>query len=1447
MMTTSEGDLPRLVVTEPAELRAGPQDAPTAAWPVIGSTTAEDGTAPWPAIGSTTARDSSAESAESAESVESVEQEAAMTAPSGNVPLAGSERPRAASHRLVGPVEAGDVIGVTLVVRPQPGSPALPDLEYWQATPPGQRRFLSPEEYTRVHGAGQADLDLVGAFAAAHGLTVTSSHAGRRSVEVQGSADQMAAAFGITLNQYEAPYPAAPRARKTGGGTDGGPATPTAQTYVHHGYDGAVSLPPELSDVVLAVVGLDNRRVSIPAGGTGDPTGASQLEVPAAAQYYGFPNVSAAGQTIGVFAPNPASYLQSDLTENYFPNLSDASYRTAPAAFNDIELIVSGTKYQNNPSAVQAITSTTPDSVLNAQPDGSILELTQDISTSATIAQGATVNVYFSEDSEQGWWTFLTRVLVPEGEPQPTVVTCSWVLASSDATEGPLSSSGTPAAQLTTVFQALAAQGVEVFIALGDWGSDDGVTDGNVHVSYPSSDQWVTSCGGTIIGTSAEYVWSDAWSTTSNFGGDFGNPMNQNSDFGATGGGVSTLLQTAPPYQIAAGITGATDSSGTQHTGRGVPDVAGMVAFDGFYVNGVPYNFVGTSCVAPLYAGLAAVLRSAFGITLGFLNPTLYQLRESAFNDITYGNNDSGDTPAAPYFTAGTGWDACTGLGSIKGTALVNGIASLLYTPNFYFQVNKGTFGLNEVEVNASYPQAMWLVLEGYTPDAVAAAGIAPTVTAVTGITVSVGAAEPEIASQPSTPQRILFPCTVSFGGAAVNTTADGGIFPVPGNPPTPVPVTLIAQPVIIGGKSLSARTTISLEPGADPFFANYNPAAGFDAFYLSQDLRVFTVIPGVNNAPIDGIVLSDSGNHTSWDTGGAYTYIKTLLGHLNSTYDSPSEPDAFGLFPDQSSAASGDSSVVPYSAEGYACYNFAVARVRLSGTPGGSSEANVRVLFRLFAAETSDTDFQASTYPSTTDGDGQPLAPELGSGWPAPVTIPFFATGNYQANSDYGANTDYSGTSINNQPISIGSGGEAYAYYGCYLNLYPSGQTISGKQVQSLLPSTHSCVVAQLVYDDAPMPTGSGVLQGPEYTTNFAQRNLQITYSDNPGPAATHRVPQTFDLRPGVAPGTGPLEDYPDELMIDWGQVPAGSVASIYWPQVAASDVLSLASELYSTHQLSAADAHTVQCTVPEGYTFVPIPSGTGAGGNFAGLFTVDLPQGITAGQEFTVTVRRLSTRQVTAPPPPPPPPPPPQAPQLAGQAAGAVTAGAVTAAPSAAVNGKRLQTMLNWRYVVGTFAVRIPVTTARTMLPLEENTLSIMKWRLGQLEPANRWVPVLERYIGYIAARVQGLGGRPNAIPPLQWGTFQPKPPAGDRRTAEYTGKIEGLSYDRFGDFEGFLLRTEAGDVHVFRSREAGIQELARFAWQDRVLISVLTNDGNRDVPAAIILRRAPGRWAP
>jgi hypothetical protein len=1338
-----------------------------------------------------------------------------MAVPDGYSALDGSERPRPDAHRLVGPVEADQVIGVTLILRPRPGSPPLPGLD----ARPGQ--VLTADEYARVYGAAQADLDAVTAFAAEAGLTVTERHAGRRTVTVTGTAARLNAAFGVTLNYYQAPRPPAVAHSQVSAEEE---AAPTV-LYTYHGYDGTVHVPARLAGIVLAVVGLDDRSLGGAGGSSGDPPNSQQAAVPTIAQYYNFPNSGAADQTIGVIAPSDppggsgrrlSGYLSNDILNLYFPNLTNASYRTKPV-LKDIALTVGANSYVNNTTSVSTA-------------NGFAMEVTQDISTCATTAQGATVNVYFTEITEQGLIVCLNRILQPEGENQPSVVTCSFSFWADDASVGSPSSSGSIAATVSPLFQALAAQGINVFIISQDKGSNDGVGGGSTHVNYPGSDPWVTSVGGTVIGnanTGPEWVWSNVGSASAV--GGFS---------GASGGGAS-LVFPLPGYQSAAGITQITDSAGTTTSNkRFIPDVAGMVAYGGastasnsdwFFINGTRFNFIGTSCATPLFAGLAAVLRSALGVAYGFLNPWLYQLGNSVCNDVTHGNNDPADGTNAPYYTAGAGWDACTGWGSIDGTKLLNGIASALYNPNFYFQVNKGTFGLDEVRLNATYanPTPMRLVLEGFTPNAVAAAGIAPTVTSsLPGITVTVGAAKPEIASAPDTPQRVYFPCSIAFAASAINTIANGGIFPPPGNPPTPTQILLLAPSVTIAGHILPpAETTLALEPDADPYFANF---ATNGQFYLSQDLRVFTVTPGIPalKAPIDGIALNASDN-THWDTAAAYTYIQNLLNHLNSTYSNPGGTDPFTLFPDQNNALSGDSSVTPTQADPahptgtpFTNYNFAVAKVRLSGAPNTTTNANVRVLFRLFASQTGDTDFEPLTYPSTSDSEGQPLAPLLGVG---DVTIPFFATGNYEHNGDFAANTDYSGTSLNNQPVSLSASGQVWAYYGCYLNIYPTSNTIGGKAVQTLLPSTHSCVVAQIVYDDAPYPAGPGVVLGPEYSDQFAQRNLQITFSDNPGPPSTHRVPQTFDTRPGPAPTSGQLGNYPDELMIDWGDTPVGSTASIYWPAVSSADVLALAGQLYSTHQLSAADAHTIQCVVPGGVTNIPIPPASGA--NYAGLFTVDLPPGVTAGQTYTVTVQRISTHPPAAASPPPPPPP-----QIETVPAGG-------AAPAVA-----REIMRAWRYVVGTFAVRIPVTTPDVMLPAEENTLAIMKWRRSQLAPANRWIPVLDRFIGVIEGRVGGLGGDPGAIEPSPWGSYGPPPEGhGHRHHHEATGKISGVVYDRFGDFEGFCLRTEEGHERAYRCREEEMEILVRYAWAERVVVTVIAED---DEPARIILRRRPLR---
>ena len=456
------------------------------------------------------------------------------------------------------------------------------------------------------------------------------------------------------------------------------------------------------------------------------------------------------------------------------------------------------------------------------------------------------------------------------------------------------------------------------------------------------------------------------------------------------------------------------------------------------------------------------------------------------------------------------------------------------------------------------------------------------------------------------------------------------------------------------------------------------------------------------------------------------------------------------------------------------------------------------------------------------------------------------------------------------------------WAYFGCFLNVYDPGNVVNGAAVQALLAGTHHCLVAEIAYDGAPIVNANGIVATPESSDKLAQRNLQLTLSDNPGGADTHRVPQTFDLKPGVAivPVAGELLDYPDELMIDWGRTPAGSVAHIFWPQINAIEVLQLANRLYATHLLSASDANTIDCSVGRGVTYIPIPPGTTE--NIAGLLTIDLPTTVVTGQEFDVIVRRVATRRTQVITRDVPrmadgdtsadDTDGPDAPRMAEHGGGTYhvdVAGGGGAADTddgetngddadesafvpaevdeaeAAGPGERPDAshvkhgpvLRNWRYVTGTFQVKIPVTTPEVMLRPEQDTLAVMKWRFQQLAVTNRWRPVLERYISYLSARVAGLGGDPDAIPPSPDGAPTGDDAGGVSR-GSYTGKVEELVYDCFGRFEGFVL---AGccDRRPFRTTECGFEDVLLKACRACLLVTVYFEHGKEDCIERLVIR--------
>jgi hypothetical protein len=312
------------------------------------------------------------------------------------------------------------------------------------------------------------------------------------------------------------------------------------------------------------------------------------------------------------------------------------------------------------------------------------------------------------------------------------------------------------------------------------------------------------------------------------------------------------------------------------------------------------------------------------------------------------------------------------------------------------------------------------------------------------------------------------------------------------------------------------------------------------------------------------------------------------------------------------------------------------------------------------------------------------------------------------------------------------------------------------------------------------------------------------------PAPHA-NQVAQTFECRPTI-PGL-PNAALPDELMIDWGGIPAGAQASIYLPGTAANEILALAGRLYFGKPLTRVDDYTVRCNTT-GLTYVPIPAGSVPGPNFAGLLTINLPHGLADGQRYTVAVRQLTTVDL-------------------------VEAATVSAT-------RRLRKIRKAR---GGFQLNVTIQSPKSLLIPAERSLAFFRWILSTRAPSDRWYPVLQRYVGELEVRVKTLGGNLENILPSPIGALpgEPQDVNNALEGREWTGKIEKLVYDRFGDFESFLLETDCGERIYFHSRESHIAELARFVWQDRIRVTVFSREQEPHVPERIVLHRPPSHELP
>ena len=171
------------------------------------------------------------------------------------------------------------------------------------------------------------------------------------------------------------------------------------------------------------------------------------------------------------------------------------------------------------------------------------------------------------------------------------------------------------------------------------------------------------------VGSGPSYLWKKevVWNWGTNANG---------ANSGASSGGISTFYA-IPSWQTNINMA----ANGGSTTMRNFPDVSANADNCYLYIHngGTGSDWGGTSFAAPLWAGYTALINQQAAANgrppVGFLNPALYALASGAaytnyFHDIKKGNNIWQNS--SNLFNAISGYDLCTGLGTMNGTNMIN-------------------------------------------------------------------------------------------------------------------------------------------------------------------------------------------------------------------------------------------------------------------------------------------------------------------------------------------------------------------------------------------------------------------------------------------------------------------------------------------------------------------------------------------------------------------------------------------------------------------------------------------------------------------------------------------------------------------------------------------------------------------------------------------------------
>lgn len=576
----------------------------------------------------------------------------------------------------------------------------------------GVHHQLSVSQFARKYGQSERTIHELTSYLASFGIKTT-VYADRVDVAASGTAGQFDKALAVQQKNYKVPAQH---------GRNGLGRIP-AQTV--HGTAQQPKLPRHVADSVLAVLGLSNYGPfssdakhtantvgSHPTTGSSDDSCTQLTGLPSAcnsaADYvkrYGLSKVEksgkiGAGRTIGIVT---LAALDVGAPEHYW---SDVMHLPSTGRQVTVQNIDGG-----------------PGAPSDAAGTG---ETDLDVEQSGGVAPGANVTVYQAPNTDNG---FADAFFTAATQNTADSVSASWGESETIIKASVATGVETPQYQAAfdEAFLEMAAQGQSAFASAGDSGAYDASNDlgtTNLSVDAPADSPYLTSAGGTTlpwtqtrtsttgvtatISVTAEraWGWDYLWAPLAKLHG-VSEADEAVAVIGGGGGGYSKLepqpsyqrhlassysavpYLTPTDYQTVSGINEPTswDFTATpavtkgHSAGRAEPDVSADADPETGYLlyepsagagNELQGGWGGTSFVAPQLNGSAAVIDSALGHRVGFVNPVMYRMaagRKSPLNPLS----TSGTSNDNLFYTGteGTRYNPATGLGTPDFGALL--------------------------------------------------------------------------------------------------------------------------------------------------------------------------------------------------------------------------------------------------------------------------------------------------------------------------------------------------------------------------------------------------------------------------------------------------------------------------------------------------------------------------------------------------------------------------------------------------------------------------------------------------------------------------------------------------------------------------------------------------------------------------------------------------------